>query len=367
VICSMSGMLFGSGGEVALSPEHAMNLHPVVTAETVEFNGFFKPDVILKPGERLHLDFSFLSGGCFGFLKFCCCPPCSKSCRTTFKNLGKQQKSTKVQIMDARKKEQQEGLSKHDFFAKYGFVLLEHQTKMTAEDWLVQSWEPVPDRKALANLEKKIEGKPSPVKDIYAQEVEPLIRELLPTSGHIELPAIALRRGPGGVNFYGAGVHQDYGLYPEDMKNTRFDKSISQEEWEQKLDADDSAGYCVINFWRPVLPMKGPVTATPLALCDPNTVGIDDIVPQDLYGFTPGGQHNMGMKFSAKHEWYYYPNMTKDEVLVFKQFQYDKDVQKPYKNIKTAFHTAFYHPDAPKDAEKRCSSEYRIGVWLKSS
>lgn len=345
-----------------------MNPHPVVMAETVEFDGYFKPDVSLEPGERLHFDFSFFSGGCLGFLTFCCCPPCSKSCRTTFSNMAKQQKSTKVQIMDARKKEQDEGLSKGDFFAKYGFVLLDHKTKMTAEDWLVRSAAPAPDLKAAADLQKKRDGRPSPVKDTYAQELEPLIRELLPTSGHIEFPDYALRRGPGGPNnFYGTGVHQDYGLYPEDMKTTRFDQSISQEEWEQKLDADDSAGYCVINFWRPVLPMRGPVTAAPLALCDPNTVRMDEIVPQDLYGFVPGGQHNMGMKFSAKHGWYYYPNMTQDEVLVFNQFQYNKGVQKPYENIKTVFHTAFYHPNAPKDAEKRCSSEYRIGVWLKSS
>ena len=30
----------------------------------------------------------------------------------------------------------EEGLSKREFFEKYGFVLMPHKTQMTAEDWL---------------------------------------------------------------------------------------------------------------------------------------------------------------------------------------------------------------------------------------
>ena len=35
------------------------------------------------------------------------------------------------------------------------------------------------------------------------------------------LPSNALRRGPNGPNpFYGLGIHQDFGLYPEDMETS---------------------------------------------------------------------------------------------------------------------------------------------------
>lgn len=94
-------------------------------------------------------------------------------------------------------------------------------------------------------------------------------------------------------------------------------------------------------------------------------MNVEDIVPQDLYGFAPKGQHNMGIKFNPNQKWYYYPDMTTEEVLVFRQFHYEKGWEAPYKKINTVFHTAFQNPSAPKDAEKRCSSEYRVSVWLK--
>ena len=61
---------------------------------------------------------------------------------------------------------------------------------------------------------------------------------------------------------------------------------------------------------------------------------------------------------------YYYPDMTTDEVLVMKQFQYERGVEAPYERIRTVFHTAFKHPDASSTDEARFSSEYRVKVWL---
>ena len=55
---------------------------------------------------------------------------------------------------------------------------------------------------------------------IYSKEVEPLLRELMPVE-EVFLPSNALRRGPNGPNpFYGLGIHQDFGLYPEDMETS---------------------------------------------------------------------------------------------------------------------------------------------------
>lgn len=344
----------------------------MLPSEAVTFNGFYKAETTLKPDERVFLDFTFFTGGCLGFLKYCCCPPCSGTCRRTLKNMGRQEQNKPVQIMDARQKEAKEGLSKREFFQKYGFVLLNHETKMSADDWLASSSRPLPTRKELAKLATDATSDTAPVKEIYAKEIDPLLRDLIPGVTEVEYPKFALRRGPGGPNnFYGTGVHQDFGVYPEDMKtifaikNESDSQSRNYEEWRAKLQDGSCKGFSIINFWRPVLPMKGPVQNTPLAVCDPNTVEMSEIVPQDLYGFVPGGQHNMGIKFSEKQKWYYYPDMTKDEVLVFRQFHYDRDVAAPYDRLKTVFHTAFNHPGAPKDAEQRCSSEYRINVYWK--
>eukprot|EP00418_Pyrodinium_bahamense_P003846 CAMPEP_0179023340 /NCGR_PEP_ID=MMETSP0796-20121207/6878_1 /TAXON_ID=73915 /ORGANISM="Pyrodinium bahamense, Strain pbaha01" /LENGTH=284 /DNA_ID=CAMNT_0020719245 /DNA_START=292 /DNA_END=1143 /DNA_ORIENTATION=+ len=283
--------------------------------------------------------------------------------------MSRQENAQHLQILDARKKELEEGLSKREFFEKYGFVLLNHETKMSAEDWLVNSGKPMPDKQDWERLREMATAGKVPVQEIYAKEIDHAVRDLVPGTTEVVYPRFVLRRGPGGPNnFYGLGVHQDFGVYPEEMK-TMFLKdpsdpqSKSYDEWRTKLQDGSCKGFSIINFWRPVLPMQGPVRNTPLAVCDPNTVEMDDIVPQDLYGFVPGGQHNMGIKFSEKQKWYYYPDMTKNEVLVFRQFHYDRDVSAPYERIKTVFHTAFKHPGAPKDAEDRCSSEYRVLVY----
>ena len=35
-------------------------------------------------------------------------------------------------------------------------------------------------------------------------------------------------------------------------------------------------GFMAVNFWRPVLPMKGPVKKAPLAVCDPSSVKLEE-------------------------------------------------------------------------------------------
>jgi len=344
----------------------------VPRSEEVSFNGFYKAETTLKLGERVHLDFSFFTSGCLGFLKFCCFPPCSGTCRRTLRNMTKQVPQTRVRILDARKKEAEEGLSKREFFDTYGFVLLEHETAMSAEDWLVNSAKPLPNERDHEAFRVGTKAEKAPVRDIYAKEIDCLVRDLIPGAVEVVYPRFALRRGPGGPNnFYGLGVHQDYGVYPEDLKSifalkdSSDPQSVDYAEWRAKLQDGSCEGFSIINFWRPVLPMQSPVQNTPLAVCDPGTVEMDDIVPQDVYGFVPGGQHNVGVKFNAKQKWYYYPDMTKEEVLVFRQFHYDREVSAPYSRLKTVFHTAFNHPGAPQNAEQRCSSEYRIYVYWK--
>ena len=82
--------------------------------------------------------------------------------------MSKAKSRVPVKVEDARKKQVEEGLSKRDFFDKYGFVLFEHPTKMAAEDWLKHS--------SVAGVERKPEpGEASPVREIYTKELEPLV------------------------------------------------------------------------------------------------------------------------------------------------------------------------------------------------
>lgn len=59
--------------------------------------------------------------------------------------------------------------------------------------------------------------------------------------------------------------------------------------------------------------------------------------------------------------------MTNDEVMVFKQFEYFKEVDANEETERTCFHTAFEHPSTPENAEIRQSCEHRITIYWKEN
>jgi hypothetical protein len=60
------------------------------------------------------------------------------------------------------------------------------------------------------------------------------------------------------------------------------------------------------------------------------------------------------MAYNPAHDWYYFPEMTRDEALVFKCYDSLTDGRARY----TA-HSAFEHPDTPPAAPERESIEMR--------
>jgi len=90
----------------------------------------------------------------------------------------------------------------------------------------------------------------------------------------------------------------------------------------------------------------------PLAVCDTNTVPKEDHFLYELK-FPHRTGENYSLKYSPDHKWFYYPQQTQDECLVFKV--YDQDYDGP----RFTFHTAFEDPKAPDDAPHRESIEIR--------
>ncbi|MBM7061026.1 hypothetical protein JQX08_09935 [Pseudomonas sp. UL073] len=93
--------------------------------------------------------------------------------------------------------------------------------------------------------------------------------------------------------------------------------------------------YVMMQAWRVITP---PPQDVPLAICDGRSVCNDDMIQMDFIG--PKGSrnelvHSRGCRYSPDHEWYYFPNMTPDEVLIFKGF--DSDCP----DAMNAMHTAF--------------------------
>ena len=110
----------------------------------------------------------------------------------------------------------------------------------------------------------------------------------------------------------------------------------------------------IINLWRPI---RGPLKDSPLAVCDATTVQFDDLVPADLvYPHRVGETY--AVKFSPRHQWFYFPEMNVNEVLLLKCFDSKTDGRARF-----APHSAFTDPTTPADAPLRESIELRALVF----
>ena len=113
--------------------------------------------------------------------------------------------------------------------------------------------------------------------------------------------------------------------------------------------------YAVINVWRSVSE-KYPIQNDHLAMCDARTViAPDDFVHCDvIYPDHVSETYRLDPGQNCFHEWYYFPNMVKNEVLIFMQYDSNSRSKTRY-----TFHTSMQNPNAAKDAPPRQSIECR--------
>merc|ERR1740121_3536949 len=156
---------------------------------------------------------------------------------------------------------------------------------------------------------------------------------------------------------YASVVHTDFPLDYDLFKKTNA--WVNFEEQTHRFENSDAAAYFVINLWRPILPMQGPVRSNPLAFVDAQTVRAEEFLRIDQTGQFAEGQTYMLLRHSPNHRWYYYPDMTTDEVVVWKQNHFPRGAVTSEMPVA---HTAFQHPHAPKEPEGRVSFEHRVGV-----
>jgi hypothetical protein len=113
--------------------------------------------------------------------------------------------------------------------------------------------------------------------------------------------------------------------------------------------------YAVINVWRAI---RGPVEATPLGVCDAASVSPSDLMPTEK-----GVKHEVYLlRYAARHRWFYFPRMERDEALVLKCYDTAADIRGRY----TA-HSAFDDPSSPANAPARESIEARAFVFYNPS
>lgn len=110
------------------------------------------------------------------------------------------------------------------------------------------------------------------------------------------------------------------------------------------------------NIWRA---FSGAPQDVPLALCDARLIAAADLLPADAIFDAPGqpewGFESWLVAHNPHHRWHWFPNMTRDEVIIFKTSDSALGNAVP--------HVAFDNPDAPPDCAPRASIEMRATAY----
>ncbi|MGH2397630.1 MAG: CmcJ/NvfI family oxidoreductase [bacterium] len=108
--------------------------------------------------------------------------------------------------------------------------------------------------------------------------------------------------------------------------------------------------FAIIQVWRAI---NKPIQANPLALADARSVAPEDLmVAERRYPHRVGQTYRL--RYNPAHRWFYFPEMRRDEALVFKVFDSEKDGRARFTP-----HTSFDDPGSPPDAPPRQSIEAR--------
>jgi len=113
--------------------------------------------------------------------------------------------------------------------------------------------------------------------------------------------------------------------------------------------------FAIVNVWRSI---AGPVLNRPLACCDAASIAPGDLVASERRARERIGELQL-VRFNPDHRWFYYPAMTRDEVLLIKTFDSEREGV-----ARRAVHSAFDNPLAPADAPPRESMESRLLVFF---
>ena len=191
------------------------------------------------------------------------------------------------------------------------------------------------------------------VRSVYYPEMERLVKETTGAARVIIFDHNARdgadessRRADAGRPLY--LVHNDF---TADSGPKRASKLVPAAEADVLL----RGRFAFINVWRPI---RGPMESSPLALCDARSVASGDLVTADLvYAHRTG--HEYRCTFNPDHRWYYFPRLERDEVIMIKVCDTERDGRSRF-----TLHTAFDDPDTPEHAAPRESIEVRCMAFF---
>jgi hypothetical protein len=185
------------------------------------------------------------------------------------------------------------------------------------------------------------------VKTTYYAEVEALIRQVS-GAGRVVVFDHTLRSGDEAerearlVREPVLSAHNDY----TDWSGPNRVREVLPDE----ADALLQRRFAIIQAWRAI---NQPIGSNPLAIADARSVAPEDLlISERRYPHRVGQTYRL--KYSPAHRWFYFPRMRRDEALVFKVYDSQKDGRARFTP-----HTSFEDPATPPGAPPRQSIEVR--------
>ena len=118
----------------------------------------------------------------------------------------------------------------------------------------------------------------------------------------------------------------------------------------EEADALLARRFAIIQVWRAI---GAPIRSNPLAMADARSVAPEDLlVAERRYPNRVGQTYRL--KHNARHRWVYFPEMRREEAIVFKVYDSEKDGRARFTP-----HTSFEDPTTPPGAPPRQSIEAR--------
>lgn len=205
---------------------------------------------------------------------------------------------------------------------------------------------------------------PEIMREKYLEEMVPFIKNYFNASWVVpKRAALTLRLAAGTAIPKGgwnkvSGVRQPGGMAHIDFASVAAPMLAAAEDQIQGTPIRPYSRLMIIQAWRVLSP---PPQDFPLALCDASTVLDTDVVGYDYVANTrnePGSAYKTCvLRFNPAQRWYYFPNMTADELILFKG--YDSEVH----YNPQAPHSAFDDRHTYSDAKPRASVEARFFVY----
>ena len=185
------------------------------------------------------------------------------------------------------------------------------------------------------------------LKSTYYTEVEELVKERI-GARRVHVFDHTLRSGDEdfridhNVREPVARVHNDY----TEWSGPNRVRDVLPDEAKELL----KRRFAIVQVWRAI---RKPIESDPLGICDARTLSQQDLIVSerrypDRVGQTYQIAHN------PEHKWYYFPDMTRNEAIIFKVFDSATDGRARF----TA-HSAFADPTSPSNALPRESIEMR--------